>query len=225
MRVGIILPTRGDRKEFIKHAQYLISKQTIQPMYMAFMDYEPESKEKDISQRYRRGYDKLRNKNLDCILFFEDDDFYSATYIETQITAWVAHGKPDLFGTNFTHYYHLREKSYFTMYHDTRSSAMSTLIKPDLNFEWCPDHEPYTDTHLWMASGLKGITYKPSGIICIGIKHGVGLTGGSFHTDRLQTFHGDRATSDANGDWLSAHTDAKSFEFYRNYFVNSQYGV
>lgn len=218
MRVGIILPTRSDRPSFVRHALFLINQQTIQPTQVALMDYEPESKEKDISQRYRNGYDKLRGKNLDCIFLWEDDDYYSHIYTETQLAAWVSHGRPDLFGTNYTNYYHLKERAYFTMYHDTRSSAMSTLIKPDLNFEWCPDNEPYTDTHLWMASGLKGVTYQPPGIICIGIKHGVGLTGGSFHNDRMQTYKGDRATNDREGNWLRTNTDPKSFEFYRNYF-------
>ncbi len=218
LKIGCIIPYRNDRERFLEHLKYMLSRQSIQPDVIAWMDYMPESKEKDITQRYRRGYDKLRGINLDVIFLLEVDDYYTPTYIESQLTAWIVHGKPDLFGTNYTHYYHLKEKAYFTMYHDTRSSAMSTLIKPDLTFPWCPDHEPYTDTHLWMVSGIRGITYAPPGVICIGIKHGVGLTGGSFHTDRLKTYKGERATSDANGDWLKSHTDPTSYEFYRSYF-------
>lgn len=218
MRIAAVIPYRNDRPRFLEHLHCMLNNQTVQLNEFFIVNEPPISEEKDITYRYRKGYDYFRNKNLDVIFFIEVDDFYSHNYIETQLSAWSAAGKPDLFGTNYTNYYHLREHAFFTMYHDTRSSAMSTLIKPDLNFSWCPDHEPYTDTHLWMASGLKGVTYEPPEIICIGIKHGIGLTGGSFHNDRMQTYKGDRATSDASGDWLRANTDPISYNFYRDYF-------
>jgi len=128
MKIGCIIPDRSDRPKFLSHCLWLLSQQTIKPDVIELVNYPPESKEKDISQRYRRGYDKLRGLGLDVIFLIENDEFYAINYIEIQLNAWLSHGKPDLFGTNYTHYYHLREKAHFTMYHDTRSSAMSTSL-------------------------------------------------------------------------------------------------
>lgn len=217
MKVGIIVPDRGDRPQFMQHCNWLISQQTFKPICSALIDYVPESNEKDISQRYRRGYEKLRGRDLDCILLIESDDWYAPTYIETMVNAWQLAGKPDIFGTNYTVYYSLRLWAGFIMRHTERSSAMSTLIKPDMDFDWPPDHEPYTDTHLWMVSHhtntntrLTQAVFKPDPIICLGIKHGIGLTGGNGHTTHMHRY----INTDPDKAWLKSVVDPTSFEFY-----------
>lgn len=219
MRIGLIIPDRGDRRLFFEHCKWLIKQQTIQPIVVAFMDYSAESQEKDITQRYRRGYDQLRGQKLDAILLWENDDWYSPRYIETMITAWSTAGKPDIFGTRYTHYYSLRKWAYFTMKHTERSSAMSTLIKPDMDFDWPVDTEPYTDTHLWMAARhkdtnalLSNAVFAPDPIICLGIKHGIGLSGGNYHNNKLNSF----IYPDLDTTWLRSVVDPTSYDFYRS---------
>ena len=218
MRIGIIIPDRNDRPLFLKNCMRLIKSQTLQPEIIELVNYEPESESVDITQRYRRGYDNLRNKGLDVIALMENDEWYSHDYLKTMVNEWVNNGKPDIFGTNYTIYYHIKLFAYFTMHHLTRSSAMSTLIKPDLNFKWCVDDQPYTDLHLW--SVLKGVTFKPNKTICLGIKHGVGKCGGMAHVDKLHRYQNELSVNDSNKTFLRDIMDSESFEFYSNYFNN-----
>lgn len=220
MRIGIIIPDRGDRPELLENCLRMIKTQTIQPCAVELVNHAPNSKSPDITERYRIGYDRLRNKNLDVIAFMENDDWYSPDYLATMISHWITYGKPTIFGTNYTYYYHIKLFQYFTMYHDQRSSAMSTLIKPDLYFPWCPDNEPFTDIYLWQKFGNQGqgTIFKPEKTICMGMKHGVGLCGGKSHVDRLNRYE----QLDTDKSFLKniMKEDPKSFQFYSNYFQN-----
>lgn len=210
MKIAALIIHRGDRPEFLENLKRMLAAQTVQPDVIHYVDYQPESDKCDISQRYKRGYEALRNKGIDLIFFMEVDDYYSPDYIETMLAEWNNHNRSDIFGTNYTIYYHIKLFSWFTFYHNTRSSAMSTLIKADLKLEWPVDEEPYTDTWLW--NRIKGVTFKPKKHICLGIKHGLTMTGGQSHVDRLHRY----ITSDSNKDFLRENMDSESFNFYSN---------
>ena len=100
---------------------------------------------------------------------------------------------------------------------------MNTLIKPSLEFPWCADNYEYTDAHLWKLANikftnppiLKGHLFVPDKIISFGIKHGSGLVGGRFHSDRLERYVND----DADLSFLKQNCDAESFKFYSEFEV------
>lgn len=210
MKVGIIIPDRNDRPEFLANCLRMIQGQSLTPTEIELVNDPAITNERDITWRYRIGYDRLRNKGLDVIAFIENDDWYSSDYLDVMTTEWVKNGKPPIFGTNYTIYYNIQQKAYCTMYHDTRSSAMSSLIVPNLDIKWCPDHEPYTDMHLWL--NIKGgITFKPEKHICIGIKHGVGKCGGGYHTNKLDRYK----DKDFDLKFLSSIVDPESLSFYK----------
>jgi hypothetical protein len=215
MKVGVIIPDRGDRPEFLKNCLRMIEAQTIKPE-IKIINHSPMNNDCDITQRYRIGYDSLRNLGIDIIALIENDDWYSKNYLEIMINEWLKHGKPDIFGLNHTIYYHIRLKKHFTMHHNTRSSAMNTLIKPDLNFKWCRDIEAFTDIHLWNV--LKGTIINPPKTICMGIKHGIGKCGGRSHVDKLHRFTFD----DQDFSFLKNNLDKEAFDFYSNYFHNGK---
>jgi glycosyltransferase involved in cell wall biosynthesis len=210
MKVGVIIPDRGDRPEFIKHCFWQLERQTVQPDIVEHVNYAPLSDAVDITQRYRRGYDLLRNKGLDVIAFIENDEYYHPTYLETMLTEWGKRGRPDIFGTNYTIYYHLRLAGYFTMYHQDRASAMNTFIKPDLEISWPVDHEPFTDMHLWRQ--IHGCVIDPGKIISIGMKHGIGKCGGRSHVDKLHRYQ------NLNDGFLEKTIDPESYKFYRKFY-------
>lgn len=214
MKVGIIIPDRGDRPMFLDNCLRMLKRQSLIPKRIEIIDYKPKSDACDITARYRKGYDELRNKGIDIIAFIENDDWYHEQYLEAMIYEWQHRGKPDLFGTNQTIYYHIKLFAYFYMNHHTRSSAMSTLIKPDMDFPWCVDHEPFTDLYLWTK--LKGVLFEPRTPICIGIKHGIGKCGGKSHIDRLHRY----VNQDADHSFLQKLMDSDSYKFYSNYFKN-----
>ena len=151
----------------------------------------------------------LRNKQLDVIAFIENDDWYHKDYFRLMTNAWQQHGKPDIFGTRYTIYYHLFQKAWFTMNHVSRSSAMSTFIKPDLDLTWTVDEDPYTDIHLWMNINNR-ITWKPDFHVCLGMKHGVGKCGGHNHVDQMHRFE----NLDSESKFLIETLDEESLKFY-----------
>jgi len=193
-KFAVLIIHRGDRPLFLQHFHRQLSKQTVQPTILEIIDYPPVDDKVDITIRYRKGYDNLRGKGLDCIVIMEVDDAYLPTYLETMLRGWVDHGCPDIFGPKYTTYVNLRlgegvVRKAITLKHEQRSSMMSTLIKADLDLNWPADSYPYTDSHLWIHCKNKK-TFAPDRIICLGIKGGYvnGLTGGQFHRDKLKMY-------------------------------------
>ena len=181
------MPHRNDRPKFLEQFHRILSRQTVKPDILEIVDYEPKSNQKDITQRYVFGYDKLRAKRLDVIAFMEIDDWYSPNYCEVMLKNWDSFGRPQLFGIDHTVYYHLAVKKSFIFKHPGRSSMMNTLLVPDLDINWCADDYPYTDAFLWKL--FKGVSHNPKQIITLGIKHGIGMSGGRWHTEGLQRYN------------------------------------
>ena len=214
-KVGVLIPDRGDRPELLSNCLRMMEAQLLKPHIIELVNDPPKDDQGDITKRYRLGYERLRGRGLDVIAFIENDDWYSPNYLQKMVNNWIANGKPALFGTNSTIYFHLMLQRYFTMDHDDRSSAMNTLIKPDMKFHWCPDNEPYTDIYLWTGLKIK-ITnkyiYGPGSIISIGMKHGIGKCGGRSHVDRLSRFRFD------GKELLKKTLDPISYKFYNKYY-------
>lgn len=211
MKIGIIIPDRSDRPKFLENCLRMLENQTVAAEIVELVNDFPQSDAIDISWRYKTGYERLQNHGLDVIALWENDDWYAPDYLETMIKNWHEFGKPPIFGTNYTIYYHLKLKKYYTMYHEQRSSAMNTLIVPNLSIQWPGNMaDPYTDLHLWMVQKFKGLVFKPKKIISVGMKHGQGMVGGFGHIDQL-----DRYINPDNG-FLQNTLDEESFNFYSN---------
>lgn len=229
MRIGIIIPDRGDRPVLYANCMRMIDSQTIHAnksieLIMRPIVYHPESGHCDITQRYKRGYDSLRNMDIDVIFLMESDDYYAPDYIESMLTQYMAAGRPPLFGVNHTTYYHIFHRKYYDMNHISRSSAMNTLIRPDMNFKWCKDSEPYTDIHLWenIRNGIiipQPVSAITGGKLCIGIKHGIGMTGGNYHVTNIKRYEYDDTI---DMDYLRKNTDIDSFNFYKQLNQNGK---
>jgi len=220
MKVAILIPDRGDRPAFLKNCLRMIEAQTLKPEYIHLVDYKPVNDEVDITPRYYHGYQLLsKYDTLDLIAFIENDDWYSPLYLETMIREWDKAGRPDLFGTNYTIYYHIGLRKYYKMSHPDRASAMNTIIKPKIpqllsRDGWPVDNEPFTDMWLWTKVKSR-ITFCPESHISIGIKHGFGKTGGQSHTTRLHRYEPPRGSLD-NG-FLKSIMDEESFNFYSQF--------
>lgn len=211
MKIAVLIPTRNNRPELLDNCLRMIEAQTLKPNHIEIVNDSPILEKCDITWRYRIGYDRLRKKGFDAILLMEDDDYYSPNYIETMVHEWEKQGKPEIFGTDYTIYYHIKLFAWFTFYHSVRSSAMSTLIKPDLKIDWPNDSEPYTDLYLWRQ--LQFGVFKPKNHICLGIKHGTTMTGGQSHVDRLHRY----IENDSSKKFLRSVMDDASFNFYSNF--------
>lgn len=236
MRIAVIIPDRGDRPQFLNQCLKMMDAQTLKPATIILQNYKAESDKPDITQRYRRGYERVSELNInhpgceyDLIFFVENDDYYTKYYIEDMVTQWKLAGKPDLFGTGYTIYYHIGLRKYFTFNHPTRASMMSTCIKPNLEINWPVDNESFTDMHLWTQEkcfkGSKKV-WAPNTHLSIGIKHGVGLCGGRQHSTGLHryTINGGQGNESAGGrddaelKWLYQNVKEESiFNFYKSF--------
>lgn len=185
-KVGVICPTRGDRPKFLSQFHKYIERQTLQPTIVEVVDFEATDESVDVTKRYRVGYDKLRGQGLDVIAFMEDDELYMPNYLEVMVEGWINHGRPKMFGLDYTIYYHLLVGKDFVFKHEKRASAMSTLIRPDMDIEWCADSYAYTDSHLWKTVG--GKVFNPRKEIVVGIKHGLSKCAGLWHSEGLQRY-------------------------------------
>ncbi len=235
MKIACLIPDRNDRPELLLNCRRLLKNQTIQINHCELVNFSPIYTKPDITQRYRIGYEKITKLGgFDVIFLIENDDYYAPDYIEKMLAGWKQAGKPELFGTAYTYYYHVGLGSYFLMKHPERASAMNTMIVPGLNITWPNDNEVYTDLHLWLHKHVvdcRKVTWTPSNIISIGIKHGVGLCGGRHHFDRLNRYKmkGGLGNEDANGmddinmAFLQANVDRESFEFYLK--MNKQWQI
>lgn len=225
MRIGVIIPDRGDRPLLMENCLKMFSKNQITCFklkhevlwFSANANEIPASDEVDIVPRIRLGYQELTdNWKVDIIAIIENDDFYSTEYLAYMVDQWEKHGRPDLFGTSYTIYYHMKFKAYYKFHHSQRASLMNTLIKPGLDFQWPVDREPFLDIHLW-NNIINRVIFTPDKHYSIGMKHGIGKCGGGMHEDD----HMNRLrypNHDHNGEFLKDHLDPESFNFYFNYF-------
>jgi len=205
MKIGVIIPDRNDRPKFLEHCKLMLSKQTMQPTFIEVVNFVNPTDNFDLTQRVRIGFDRLKNL-CHCVLIIENDDYYSENYIETMVNKWIELGKPDLLGTDYTYYYHIFKKQYRKLIHKGRASLMNTLINTKLNVNWCDNNDIFLDLHLWKKH--KGLTFTPETPISVGIKHGIGLCGGSGHNRMVLT------ENDEDSKVLKSLVDKESFEFY-----------
>lgn len=219
-KIAVLIPDRGDRTKFLINCLKMAYRQSLTPAKVLVVDFEPVDGVVDITKRYREGYNQLTAEGkYDLIAFMENDDWYSPDYLKTMVDFWEKNGRLDLLGLKETIYYHLKLKKYFTMKHPDRSSAMNTLIKPGLEIVWPKDHDPYTDQWLWMREniGIKTrLNFIPEKIICLGMKHNIGLTGGEMHSTKLH-----RYTKNDNG-FLERTVDPYFFKFYSTLQINDK---
>lgn len=205
MKIGVIIPDRGDRPEFTKQCLKMISAQLRKPDLLLHVNYAPESNSPDLTQRVRRGFEQAKEQGCNVVLIIENDDYYHPDYIGFMIMNWLAEGCPEVFGIEQSVYYHIGKREYSRIDHSGRASLMNTLIRTDAKIEWPDDSEVFLDLNLWKQ--LQGQTIKTSQTISIGIKHGIGLCGGSGHTT-MRYEH-----TDAQMHWLKKCT-GEDFKFY-----------
>ncbi len=183
--IGIVIPTRGDRKVFLDQCLKMMDGQTMLADKICIVNEEPKSDAKDITYRFRKGFKNLFDQGCDVVFLIEDDDWYSKDYIKTMYDNWKAANKPEIFGIGNTTYYHLGRKAHLTMTHPRRASAFSTMVtKSVMDIDWPADDYSFLDIVLWQQ--MKGVTFIPRDKISLGIKHGVGVCGGRGHNETFK---------------------------------------
>lgn len=208
MKFCTITPTRNDRPEFDEFCKFQISRFNTKPDYSYFIDYSPKEKTKDLTQRVRFGIELARKDGFERVYIIENDDWYSQSYFDKERSASFT-------GYSETFYYNIMTERYTKLFHQDHSCLFN--IGFDISalegFLWPPDKEPYLDLALWKQARKKRrerVLMKLSDMPeCIGIKHGIGLSGGKGHRMKLKKV-------DPGMQWLKQRIDSDSFEFYKS---------
>jgi len=213
VKIVALIPTRGNRGALLDNCKRMMAAQT-QPLYgMVVVDDPPKNEHvKDITYRYRIGVERIyaQYPDFDAIALIEDDDWYAPNYLEEMTKAWIKADRPEIFGIASTIYYHLGLKSWNYQVHPNRASAFSTFITRAIeSLDWPEDHISLLDLVLW--DQLEGKTFYPKNYIAVGIKHGIGLTGGIGH-DHM--WRGYRGGQDPDLEWFKETLDPISYAFY-----------
>lgn len=203
MRFSVIIPDRGDRKELTEHCLFQMDQQILKPEKIYHINYKPLSDEMDLTQRVMKGIDKSERDGIDRCFIIENDDYYPDDYFEKM------QFDCDFVGTEKTIYYNLKYKRLRFLNHFGRSSLFCTgfRISKIKNFVFPLKN---LDLRLWLFA--KSFKYKfIDNVGAIGIKHGIGLCGGSGHQFNTNF------TKDSGMFYLQEHVRDESFEFYKSY--------
>ena len=205
MNFAVIIPDRGDRKQFFDHCLEQVAAFTLKPTFCYAVTYTPDSPEMDLTQRIKAGVQQAKDDGIDLVFIIESDDNYPANYFERFEPYFVNY---EFFGDDYSTYYNLKNKTYRTWHHPGRASLFTTGFKISaLNqFNWPADNERFLDIKLWQYAQRRKRKFVDTG--AIGIKHGVGRTGGKGHFMRFKDV-------DVDLKFLREHTNG-SFEFYKN---------
>jgi hypothetical protein len=214
--LAVVVPTRGDRPLFFQFAIQQLAAQTKQPDLIVVVDYPAKSNEVDITARYKYGIREAVKYGAECIIFWEDDDYYQPNYIEYMYAEWLQHGKPDLLGIDYTYYYHIIINGVKYQPHKGRASMFSSMVSKNvIDYPMPIDNYAFADLFIW--SKWRGVTVSPTNIMAIGIKHGIGKLGGKGHT-ALAMYIPDTK-------FLKEHCTPEAYEFYQSISSNGSINI
>lgn len=214
-RIGLIIPTRGDRPQFLARCYQQIKRQTLKPDAVYFIDLPPKSNEVDLVSRVKLGLSRAAMDGITQVFIIEDDDYYPAHYLERM---QIPKGKV-FAGTGWAWFYHIKVHRYELNVAPWHSPLFTTGFRIDAlrRFDW-PAHDfPYLDRPLWLYAYE---TYGPDAFHNgfpdpfekngpVGIKHGIGKCAGSGHAGNLEFI-------DQNFEWLESHIGAEEVKFYKS---------
>lgn len=205
MKFAIIIPDRGDRPDFLNHCMWQVGRFSLKPTHVFCINYAPQSENADLVQRIRVGVERAMAEAIDLVFIIENDDSYPADYFNRFQPHFE---KYEFFGDDRTTYYNLRNKTYRTWHHPNRASLFTTGFKISAlnNFSWPDDDELFLDIKLWQYARHRKKKFVDTG--AVGIKHGLGKTGGKGHYMRFK---------DVDVDWRFLQSKVNgSLDFYKN---------
>lgn len=199
-----ITPDRGDRKPLMDFCKYQLSRMTLKPDKSYFIDHPPLSDKKDLIARVKEGIELAQKDGFDKVYIIESDDYYAANYFERMDF------DTDFVGSNRSLYYNINNRSYEYLHHPNHSSLFCTGFKISAlrGFAWPEPQAVFLDLKLWRFAKRQNKKFTlHHDSIGVGIKHNIGLCGGSGHTREFKR-------SDPDMSFLKSQVDKEAFAFY-----------
>jgi len=209
MSFATITPTRHDRPKLLNFCKQQLDRMTLKPDRAYVIDYEPTSKNIDLVDRVKLGFEMASNDGHEYAFIIENDDFYSPDYFKS-FEAAMQRGD-DFLGTSSTTYYNLKNKTWQKFDHPGRSSLFCTgfRLRAMEKFNWPRNSTIMLDLYIWAHAKLSkhATKYFHKEPIALGIKHGIGLCGGKAH--KMELKHRDEHYA-----FLKSSVDLEAFKFY-----------
>lgn len=208
LKTCVIMPSRGDRHELFAFAVKQINRMGF-GCSSYLINSKPRNDDVDIVWRVRAGVNIAKHDGFEFVIIVEDDDLYPEEYLLHLHDYW----NYDFVGFSTTTYYNIKAHTWQKFNHPGRSSLFCTGFRisalSDNFWSRIKDTERFLDVKIWEEANRTGakVLLMPENP-CIGIKHGIGKTGGKGHVMQLQN-------SDPEMKWLKEHTDEEAFEFYK----------
>lgn len=230
-KIGVVVPTRGDRSEFLEQCKKMIAYQTVQPDKVYIIDRKPTKDSNDQRERIIEGVEQAKKDGMNKIIIIEDDDYYYPNYIETCIKNWKDN---EIIGNYYYLIYHLRDKQYVEYHADMNfgtgikgAPLHSTCFTVDLWDKFIKANYLYTqrnlDEELWKY--VQDLNIKRDWIkekVILSIKHGVGKCAGGNHAGIRKQW----AKDDPNFEYLRKHVTTEIYNFYeKNFYKKSDMKV
>lgn len=208
MSILLLTPDRGDRNELLAHCKWQVSRYPTKHEHL-IVNYPAVSKNPDLTDRIKFGYEAAIDGCFDFVVIQENDDHYPEDYL---LRMWSHFDRTDFIGSEFTYYYNLRNRTWERSMHPNHSSLFCTAFRVEAmkDFKWNNAHKVFLDLDIWRYARNPKFrrTFIDTG--AIGIKgHGYGLSGGKGH---IQKFN----NADPDLEFLKKKVDAHSFDFYSN---------
>lgn len=203
MSIAALTMSRGDRPLFLEHCKYQVSKMKGIDDHI-IINRPPVNAQPDLTQRVKEGVEEAKKRGHEWVVIIEDDDAYSEDHV---LRMWSHFDRADFIGCEFTYYYNLRNRTWERTKHPNHSSLFCTAFRVSAmdNFKWHLAHKVFLDRDLWhYAKKFRRAFIEMS---AIGIKHGIGLTGGKGHVQKFPN-------KDPELLWLKSKVSPESFEFY-----------
>lgn len=222
-KIGVIIPDRGDRPNMTANILHQMDEQSFRgvgEIVVAHINYHPKHSGYDITERYLAGYNQLKGQNLDMIVCIENDDWYSTDYLLDMFEQYEKLRRPDIFGIEYTYYYHLKMQFYFKYLHGGRASMMCTCLKPDIEFNWPSPNVRFTDMWLWTHHEkwpVKTKVWNPDKVLAIGMKgHAEGKFGGTGHDNKMYRY----VIPDTDHKFLRENLSEEQYQFFHDYTLS-----
>lgn len=203
---AVIIPDRSDRPDFLKFCFHQLSRMTIKPDMVYLIDRPPiDMRTKDLIGRIKEGVESAKADGFDKVYIIENDDYYAPDYFEKMAF------DGDFVGLRNTIYYHIGNRTYENLTHAHSSLCFTGFRISALNqFRWPEPTAIFLDIKLWNYAfrNKKNIRFVQQ-FVGVGIKHGVGLSGGSGHR---RTF----PNKDPEMRYLQSLVDPDAFKFYQS---------
>ncbi len=220
-KVGVVVPTRNDRPEFLKACREMIKYQTTKPDGVYIIDCKPKTEYNDQRERVAEGVEKAKKDGMTHIIIMEDDDYYSPNYIKKVLSMWT---DEHIVGGYYYNIYHLKDRERVVCHMDMSHGNISQV---------CPLHSTSFTVAFWdnfIGSGLMGaeksldlemwtwakktkakikLIFDPD--LVISIKHGMGKTGGGNHAGIKKGC----GVPDPDMEYLSKLVDPKIIKTYK----------